>query len=86
MQKEKKGKNRWIKKGKRKQTGQMERKIDCNLLYNIKERKSGAKPEGIRKSKRLYCIAQKCIRKSLGFPAIRTGWGEESSTVQTLVL
>lgn len=45
-------------------------KKDCNLLYNMKERKSGAKPEGIRKSKRLYYLAQKCIRKSLGFPAI----------------
>lgn len=49
----------------------MERKIDCNLLYNIKERKSGPKPEGIRKSKRLCWIAQKCIRKPLGFSAIR---------------
>lgn len=49
----------------------MERKIGCNLLYNIKERKSGAKTEGLRKSKRLHCIIQKCIRKSLGFPAVR---------------
>lgn len=30
-----------------------ERKIDCNLLYNIKERKSGAKPEGIRKKQEI---------------------------------
>lgn len=58
-------------KGKRKQTLRKNGKKDCNLLYNIKERKSGAKPEGIRKTKRLHCIIQKCIRKSLAFPAIR---------------
>lgn len=48
----------------------MERKIGCNLLYDIKERKSGAKPERVRKSKRFHCIIKKCIRMSVGFPAV----------------
>lgn len=45
----------------------MERKTDCNLLYNIKERKSGAKPEGIRKSKRLHSIAQNVLENHWAF-------------------
>lgn len=48
----------------------MERKIDCNLLYNIKERKSGPKPENVRKSKRLHCIIKKYTRKSVRFAEI----------------
>jgi len=38
----------------------MERKIGRNLLYDIKDRKSGAKPERVRKSKRLHCNTKKC--------------------------
>lgn len=47
----------------------MERKIGRNQLYNIKEGKSGAKPEG-KKKQEITLHYKKCIRKSVGFLAV----------------
>lgn len=65
----------------------MERKIGCNLLYHLKEGKSGAKPERIIKSKRLHCLTgkKKSIRKPVGFPAV-TGLDEVKSLLQSRLL
>lgn len=62
----------------------MERKIGCNLLYNLKERKSGPKPERVRKSRRLHCIIKKCTKTSIGFAEISGLNVAESFTVRTL--
>jgi len=40
----------------------MERKVDHNLLCNIKEKKSGAKPAG-KKRQEITLHYKKCIRK-----------------------
>lgn len=68
-----KGEKKKVDKKKRKEEAdtkdKVEGKIGRNLLYNIKEGKSGAKPEGKKKQEiTLHC--KKCIRKSVGFLAV----------------
>lgn len=47
----------------------VERKIGRNLLYNINEGKSGAKPEG-KKKQEITLRYKKCTEKSVGFLAV----------------
>lgn len=67
------GKKKKVDKKKRKEEAdtkdKVERKIGRNLLYNINEGKSGAKPEG-KKKQEITLRYKKCTEKSVGFLAV----------------
>lgn len=68
-----KGEKKKVDKKKRKEEAdtkdKVERKIGRNLLYNINEGKSGAKPEG-KKKQEITLRYKKCTEKSVGFLAV----------------